>query len=310
MDIKVSVICNAYNHEKFIGKCLDGFVIQKTNFNFEVLIHDDASTDNTALIIKDYAEKYPHIIKPIFSKENLYSKNDGSLMRIQYDRVRGEYIAFCEGDDYWIDPCKLQKQVDLLDQYPNVDICSHAAFVFKAGKKIGKIAPKPTTTILSLEEIIINGGGYVSTNSLVYRSKILEQMPNFRKFLSLDYTMQIHGAIRGGMLYLNEYMSVYNYMTPGSWTINTLMNKQKNIDFYEKIIKMLEILDVDLEYKYHNCIENTILNRKYDTIYGYGPNFRDLKKHPFKRIYKEKSIIHKLKLNIKIIFNKKFTSRY
>ncbi len=114
-DIMVSIVCDAYNHEKYIADALEGFVMQKTNFAFEILVHDDASTDRTAEIIRDYEKRYPNLIKPIYETENLYSKQDGSLERIQFGRVKGKYTAMCEGDDYWTDPLKLQKQFDAME---------------------------------------------------------------------------------------------------------------------------------------------------------------------------------------------------
>lgn len=115
----VSICCAAYNHEPYIRQCLDGFVMQRTTFPFEVLIHDDASTDKTADIIREYEKKYPDIIKPIYQKENQYSKGGKISLRFNIPRAKGKYIAFCEGDDYWIDPLKLQKQVDFLEANPD-----------------------------------------------------------------------------------------------------------------------------------------------------------------------------------------------
>lgn len=115
--LMLTIRCCAYNQERYIRDCLEGFVMQKTNFRFEAIVHDDASTDGTAEIIKEYAEKYPDIIKPILETENQYSKHDGSLGRIMNENTRGKYVAFCEGDDYWIDPLKLQKQVDFLEAH-------------------------------------------------------------------------------------------------------------------------------------------------------------------------------------------------
>jgi glycosyltransferase involved in cell wall biosynthesis len=112
----VSIRCATYNHEPYIRQTLDGFVMQKTNFRFEAIVHDDASTDGTAAIIREYAEKYPDIIKPIYETENQYSKHDGSLNRIMESAMRGKYVALCEGDDYWVDPLKLQKQVDIMEK--------------------------------------------------------------------------------------------------------------------------------------------------------------------------------------------------
>lgn len=116
----LTINCLAYNHEKYIRNTLESFVSQKTNFRYEAIVHDDASTDGTANIIREYAELYPDIIKPIFEKENLYSKCDGSLSRVMMEACRGKYVAYCEGDDYWTDPLKLQKQVDYMEAHPEV----------------------------------------------------------------------------------------------------------------------------------------------------------------------------------------------
>jgi len=121
----LSICCLAYNHEPFIRQCLDGFLMQKTDFPFEVLIHDDASTDKTADIIREYEAKYPNIIKPIYQTENQYSKGVKISTKYQYSRAKGKYIALCEGDDYWTDQQKLQKQVDFLEQNEEYSLCCH-----------------------------------------------------------------------------------------------------------------------------------------------------------------------------------------
>ena len=121
----VTIRCITYNHEPYIRQCLEGFVMQKTTFPFEAVVHDDASTDGTAEIIREYAEKYPDIIKPIYETENQYSKHNGSLTKIMNAHMRGKYIAICEGDDYWTDPLKLQKQVDFLESHPECSMCFH-----------------------------------------------------------------------------------------------------------------------------------------------------------------------------------------
>lgn len=114
----VSVRCITYNHEPYIAQAIDGFLMQKTDFPFEVIIHDDASTDKTADIIREYEKKYPLIIKPIYQTENQYSKRNGSIAKAIDPKLKGKYIAFCEGDDYWIDPNKLQMQVAFLEKNP------------------------------------------------------------------------------------------------------------------------------------------------------------------------------------------------
>lgn len=139
--VMVAIDCIVYNHEPYIRQCLEGFVMQKTTFPFVAIVHDDASTDKSADIIREYAERYPDIIYPVYEIENQYSKRDKSLTKIrkrEIDRFNPKYIAFCEGDDYWIDPLKLQKQVDILEKneeygmcYTNFDIFYHETGVFK-----------------------------------------------------------------------------------------------------------------------------------------------------------------------------------
>lgn len=128
----VSICCITYNHASFIRQCLDGFLMQKTSFPFEILIHDDASTDGTADIIREYQAKYPEIIKPILQKENQYSKGV-SITSLNYERACGKYIAVCEGDDYWTDPEKLQIQFDYMEKHPECSLCFHPLKILKDG---------------------------------------------------------------------------------------------------------------------------------------------------------------------------------
>lgn len=132
--VSVSVI--AYNHEKYIRQCLDGILMQDVNFPYEVLVHDDASPDATADIIHEYEAKYPGIIKPIYQTENQYSQGK-CIFKFNFDRARGKYLAFCEGDDYWTDPGKLQKQVDFLERHSEYIATAHRVNVInERGKTI------------------------------------------------------------------------------------------------------------------------------------------------------------------------------
>lgn len=119
----VSICCITYNHGPYIRDCLEGFVMQQTKFPFEVLIHDDASTDNTADIIREYEAKYPEIVRPIYQTENQYSKGVRINLVYNFPRARGKYIAICEGDDFWCDPHKLQIQFDFMETHPDYSAC-------------------------------------------------------------------------------------------------------------------------------------------------------------------------------------------
>ena len=119
----VSIRCITYNQERYIAQALDGFLMQETNFPFEIIVHDDASSDRTSQIIKEYEKNYPKIIKPIYETENQYSKKDNTLDRIILPYLKGKYTAYCEGDDYWTNKEKLQKQIDFLEQNTDYGFC-------------------------------------------------------------------------------------------------------------------------------------------------------------------------------------------
>lgn len=300
-EIMVSIICNAYNHEPYIAQCLDGIVMQKTNFVFEVLVHDDASTDKTADIIRTYEKKYPHLIKPIYQTENQYYK--GGFEQFQYPRVQGKYVAICEGDDYWTDPLKLQKQYNAMEAHPEIDMCAHAAVAIdgRSGKKMVDLAPAKCDCIIPVEKVIYGGGGFAATDSLFYRPALDKAMPPFREMMDYDYSMQIHGAMRGGMLYLKDCMSVYRCMAVGSWSTNMQADPEKRKAHEEEVERMLRQLDVDTDGKYHEVIEFTLLRREFDSC-RYANTYRDLLDARFKKCMESLPKSERLKIYLKAYF--------
>ncbi len=301
--IAVSVVCNAYNHGKYIRDTLEGFVMQKTSFPFEVLVHDDASTDNTADIIREYEAKYPDLIKPIYQTENQYSKGIRPGAAFQYPRAKGKYIAFCEGDDYWTDPLKLQKQYDALESHPEIDICAHKTRVIKAknGKTVRYIAPSNKDTVLTIEDVIYGEGDYVCTNSLMFKPHVIHNPKEFRQQLMLDYTMQIQGSLNGGMLYLDDCMSVYRYMTEGSWTRRVKTNPEKRVELYKNKQRMLDILNEETDRKYDAVIERRKLKNEFlHKLEQF--DFKDVFSEKYKGVYKEFSFSERVKIRIKVWF--------
>lgn len=151
-NIVVSICSITFNHAPYIRECLDGFLMQQCDFDFEVLIHDDASTDGTAEIIKEYQEKYPDIIKPILQIENQWSQGIRNIQSLyNFSRAKGKYIAMCEGDDYWTDPHKLQKQVDFLEANEEFGSCFTLYKIFFENKKVFEDAPKPILRAINKE---------------------------------------------------------------------------------------------------------------------------------------------------------------
>ncbi|MFN3991456.1 MAG: glycosyltransferase family 2 protein [Tabrizicola flagellatus] len=116
--VKLTICCIAFNHEAFVAQCLEGFLDQRCDFRVEVVIYDDASTDRTAAIIEDYAKRHPTIFRTILMQENLYSKGVNPYFSHVFPAARGDYLAICDGDDYWADPDKLARQAAVLDAEP------------------------------------------------------------------------------------------------------------------------------------------------------------------------------------------------
>lgn len=298
-EIMVSIICNTYNHEEYIEQAIQGFINQQAEFNFEVLIHDDASTDNTAKIIKKYEDKYPKIIKPIYQKVNQYSLDINNIHRIQFPRIKGRYVAFCEGDDFWSDYHKISKQVQALELHPELDLCVHSAKMYQLGQEIGRIAPKNCDCIIPVEEMIRGGGGYVATNSLMLRSHLLEDLPSFLEIRPIDYAYQIYAAIRGGALYLNEDMSVYNFMNKGSWTEKGSMDFNFVVQCHTKCKQMLAGFNSYTNYKYTQAISDFIVRMDFEILWREG-NMKKIISD--KRIYNSLNQNQKIKTRLRLFF--------
>ncbi len=237
-NIMVSVRCTAYNQEHYIRQCLEGFVMQKTNFRFEAIVHDDASTDNTAAIIREYAEKYPDIIKPVYETENQYSKHDGSLRRILDSYMHGKYVAYCEGDDYWTDPLKLQKQVDFLESHPDYSMSYTNTLYYDQNNDFyyhGKqeaIRSKLQSNI-SCEDII-KYPAIIMTLTVVMRKDVLFQINDSDpfifesgNFLLGDIPNWYTASRLGKVHYLDEITSVYRVLDNSASHIKGKKNRYK-----------------------------------------------------------------------------------
>lgn len=237
----VTVICLAYNHAPYIREALEGFVRQRTDFPFEVLVHDDSSTDGTADVIREYEARYPDIIRPVYQTVNQYSQGVCITRDILFPLVRGKYVALCEGDDYWTDPLKLSKQVAALEAHPEVDICAHRVLKVKGGRSHGHEGPGGRNRVIPAARVIRGGGGFVATCSIMCRREAYLQDTPMRRALFLDYTLQVQGSLRGGMLYLADCMAVYRRGVAGSWTSRHI--GRGKTDHYDGFKRMLDALD-------------------------------------------------------------------
>lgn len=257
MEVLVSVNCTSYNHEKYISRALDSFLQQETDFAWEIVIHDDASTDGTARIIREYAERYPDMIKPLLQTENQHTQGIKVNTTFNIPRSRGKYIAFCDGDDYWCDPHKLQKQVDYLEAHPECSMCFHKIRVISGEKEktAGYLAPCQTSRIVPVEDVI-DWSGFTQLSSIVFRRQYMENPPDFYwQAPAGDVFWVLNLAINGTLYYFNEVMSVYRTNVSGSWTSKLTGSHQKKAEFRRDMIKAFAEFDRFTDGKYAASIE-------------------------------------------------------
>ena len=280
-ELVVSIRCITYNHEPYIRQCLDGFVMQKTNFCFEAIVHDDASTDGTATIIQEYAEKYPDIIKPIFETENKFSKHDGSLRMIMNKACMGKYIAICEGDDFWIDPYKLQKQVDYLEKHPDCVACFHNARVqYKDHVSLFNDLQEnhhPST------EDIIKRRWFIATPTLMYRN-IIHDLPQWSwDVVNGDYLIELFLAKEGEFYYMDDVMSVYRQDGLG---VSAVLNKNAVV-MEERLIDLLNKMKSFYSDGYASVFDESIKN--YQKMRADYVREAYYEQHPIVRLFRPKT---------------------
>lgn len=242
-NIMVTIGCISYNQEKYIAQAIESFLMQKTNFKYEILIHDDASTDNTANIIKSYEKKYPNIIKAIYQKENQYSKGI-MTSQIVRNRAKGKYIAFCEGDDYWTDENKIQKQFEFLEKNKDyiatghwckvVDENNNISSEFKDSEKIFNFN-KSEYKLSDYKRNIIPG----HINTIMHRNIFLNSNRKYSKIyessrLVGDRTTYLILILLGKINVEHEFRSAYRYITNNGVSYSSrVKNKNRNYQWFE-----------------------------------------------------------------------------
>lgn len=229
----VSILCATYNHANYIEDAIKGFLFQDTGFPFEIIIADDASTDGTKEIVKQYVAKYPKIIKPIFHYENQYSQGFRPS-RYFKKLVKGKYCALCEGDDFWIDSKKLRLQVEGLERNPGLDLSIHPAYMLDMVRQKAKIMYEHGNreVMLPVTAAVASMSQFSPTSSYVFRAEAFFSMPFwFFEARDLPFGDYFVESIIGryGILYFPEALSVYRRNVPGSYTAMTAQAKQTHL---------------------------------------------------------------------------------
>lgn len=254
----VTISCNTYNQEQYISDAIESFLFQKTTFPFEILVHDDASTDSTPNILKQYEIKYPSIIKVLYQKQNQMSQGV-KIFNFIFPHFLGKYRAVCEGDDYWNDPLKLEKQIDILEKDPKSIACFHPAFRMHSTKnenpKIqGYIGNKIRK--ISTEEIFDRGIGFMPTCSLVIKKEFYTEplVASFFENHGGSFFSKLFPSYFGTVYYLPDIMSSHRINANGSYSRRFASDAAFAIQATRKVDNAFKVFDLVTEYKYHKKI--------------------------------------------------------
>lgn len=298
--MKVSACIIAYNLENFIADAIEGALAQKLDCSYEIVVSDDCSKDKTRDIIIGYQKKYPNKIRAILNEKNL-GMTGNWINTIK--SCEGEYIAICEGDDYWTDPLKLQMQINELEKHPECDMSFHPTIIkYMDGSRADhmKAYYGDSVKIFDTKKTILVGGSFCPTASLVFRKRVVDDIlrfePSFNVSESNDYLLQIFGSLRGGLLYLGKCMSVYRYGVINSWT-DQHKSFEKNLKYTRRSNEILERLNRYLGYRYSKEIEYKITLTNY-TIWR---KFIRLNKKDFENYENIKKEVADLKIDKKIM---------
>ena len=306
---RLSVFCTAYNHEAYIAQTLDSFLRQKTDFPFEVLVTDDASTDGTTDIIRRYAEEHPDVIRFFHQEKNLYSQGIHVVDAVMYPNARGEYIAYCEGDDYWTDDTKLQRQVDFLDAHPDSSACEHNSFYHNCS------GDRPDELLLPEEgdrdvpfSVILSGMSHCfHTSSIVGRASIMCSPPDFqagayREGGFTDYAIALWLSLNGKIRFLERSMSVYRVNSnPESWSSGRDGAYRKKLVFVRGEIAMMKAMLPHLDPAQSALTEEEIAKREYELAYLEG-DVNAMLLPRYRRFYRAEPMRFRLKTQIKRLF--------
>ncbi|MBQ7288434.1 MAG: glycosyltransferase family 2 protein [Clostridia bacterium] len=306
-EIKVSVFCVCYNHEKFIRTALEGFVMQKTDFPFEVFVHDDASTDSSADIIREYAQKYPDIIKPVYQSQNQYSKKIPIIRTFLVPKATGKYFAFCEGDDCWTDPNKLQLQVDFLDSHPDYAACVHNTEIFDVSHNCytGLVSSYTQDRDIAFKEAVMwSGGQKYQTSSLMYRREYFFDRPDYFQIAKDfgDYPLAIYLTSASKMHFIAKTMSLYRLNSSAiSWSSCNEGNAKKRAQHLACVIKMLNAVKETVSDDKKADVDKSIVLREYQLYISLG-DYKNIKQPPFQKYFQKESKSFRFKFILRYYF--------
>lgn len=301
----VTVILPTHNHAPFIAQAIESVLMQKTEFPFDILLHDDASTDGTADICRMYAARHPEKITLIAQTENQYQKDRRIQSHILIPKVTAKYTAILDGDDYWTDPEKLQKQVGYLEANPDCTLCVGAADVVDVhGGVVGRTAPYRESRRVDPNDMIRAGGGFTATNTIVMPTQLLKDLPEFADHIEAeDIPFQLLGALTGYAWYIADTLMAYRQAVPGSWSTRQYASGvETRIKTSRDIIALNKGYDEFSGGKYHEAFAEAIRYQEF-LILCYERKLREAMRPPYRVFYRALSAKRKLRLWGETYFN-------
>lgn len=245
--VKVSVVMITYNHERYIAQAIESVFMQKAGFEFELVIGEDCSTDSTRAIVSAYGERHPERIRLL-----LPERNQGMMANFvaTLAACRGQYVALCDGDDYWTDPLKLQKQVDFLEAHPECSLCYHNVMRFYEDPAIKPtpVVPANQKPFLSIEDIVFRNP--LPTSSVMFRNGLLGDMPAWYHDLGVgDWPLWVLVARHGKAGYLNEIMAAYRVHSGGVYS------GTPPLEWLPRMLQAYDAIDRGLDFEYHDIVK-------------------------------------------------------
>lgn len=296
----VTVYCLTFNHAPYIGQTLQGFLDQEVDFPVHIIVHDDASTDGTQDVIKEYVSKNPELFTVILQSENQYSKRTDIYKTYIVSEIKTEYVCICEGDDYWSDPNKLKLQYEYMQAHPECSMCVHNTDRVNAD---GVCLQNPFSTLTEdrdydADQVIASGGGVLfHTSSFMYRHKYRQAMPDCYYISHVgDYPLAMHMSTCGHIHYIGRIMSMYRVDTPGSWTQRVVADPEKHIRHLNNVIEMLQRADDTTMRRYHAAFQEAINKNIYDRHITKNQIIPILRSNDFRRLFSSEPKARQVKL--------------
>ena len=294
----VTVILPTHNHAPFIAQAIESVLMQKTDFTYDILLHDDASTDGTADICRAYAARYPEKITLMAQQVNQYTIDRRIQSHILIPRVTAKYTAILDGDDYWTDPLKLQKQVGYLEAHPDCTLCIGGADIVDVNNHVvGHVKPYDVDRVVDPADMIRGGGGFNATNTIVMPTQLLKDLPEFADHVEAeDIPFQLLGALSGYAWYIADTLMAYRIAVPGSWSTRQYASRMETrIKTSRDLIALNEGYDAFSGGKYHDAFTDAIRYQEF-LILTYQHKLKEAKRPPYRVFYDNLSKNRKIRL--------------